>query len=145
MMMAGKNRCQCCGKIFVPDIRVGLRQKTCSSAACRKVWKHDSNMRFRRQNPGYWLGRYDMVKAWRKDHPDYQKAWRRKQKEQLMGLRPGEIQAEMFSKALDAVQEKNSIFFVRYKPRCPFNCLIFRHIILPHSADPREIQAERRR
>src|SRR5512147_1219347 len=104
MMMAGKNRCQCCGKMFMPDRRVGLRQKTCSTA-CRKVRKNCSNRRFHIKNPGYWVGRYEVVKTWRKDHRDYQKAWRLKQKERLMGLRPGEMQAEMFSKALDAVEE----------------------------------------
>jgi len=63
MMMAGERRCQYCGKMFVPDRRVGLRQKTCS-AACRKVRKSENNRRFRRKNPDYWLGWYDMVKAW---------------------------------------------------------------------------------
>ena len=104
MMMAGKNRCQCCGKMFVPDRRVGLRQKACS-AACRKVRKSESNKRFRRKNPDYWRGRYEVVKAWRKDHSNYQKTWRRKKKERRMELKPGEIQAEIFTKALDAVQK----------------------------------------
>lgn len=104
MMMAGEKRCQCCGKMFVPDRRVGVRQKTCS-VACRKVRKSESNKRFRRKNPDYWLGRYDVVKPWRKNHPDYQKTWRQRRKEQRMALSPSEIQAEMFSKAIDAVQE----------------------------------------
>jgi len=107
MMVSGEKRCQCCGKMFVPDRRVGVRQKTCS-AACRKVQKSKSNKRYRGENPDYWLGRYETVKAWRKDHPDYQKTWRRKKKERRMTFSPGEIQAEMFSKALDAV-EKNVI------------------------------------
>ena len=110
MMMAENNRCQCCGKTFVPDIRVGLRQRTCS-VECRKVRKRDSNKRFRRKNPDYWLDRYDLIKAWRKGHPDYQKNWRRKRKERRLKLKPSEIQAEMFSKALDAVQE--NIFLLR--------------------------------
>ncbi len=110
MMMAGEKRCQCCGRIFVPDRRVGVRQKTCS-AACRKVQKDESNKRFRRKNPGYWLGRYDVVKAWRKNHPDYQKTWRQRRKERRIEPSPGEIQAEMFSKALDAVQE--NVFLLR--------------------------------
>ncbi len=110
MMMAREKRCQCCGKMFVPDKRVGLRQKVCS-ATCRKVSKSESNKRFRRKNPDYWLGRYDVVKEWRKDHLDYQKSWRRKRKERRMKLRPDEIKAEMFSKALDAVQE--NVFLLR--------------------------------
>jgi hypothetical protein len=118
MMMVGKNYCQCCGMMFVPDRRVGLRQKTCS-VACRKVRKSESNKRFGRKNPDYWLGRYDVVKAWRKDHPDYQKTWRRKRKERRMALKPGEIQAEMFSKALDTVQE--NVFLLReIQAKMPF-------------------------
>lgn len=109
-MVAVEKRCQCCGGIFVPDRRVGVRQKTCS-AACRKVQKSENNKRFRRKNPDYWLGRYDVVKAWRKDHPDYQKTWRQRKNDRRIELTPGEIQAEMFSKALDAVQE--SIFLLR--------------------------------
>ena len=103
MMMAGERRCQCCGRMFVPDRRVGVRQKTCSTA-CRKIRKSESNKRFRRRNPDYWLGRYDVVKAWRKQQPGYLREWRRKRKERRVTFSPGEIEAEMFSKALDAVQ-----------------------------------------
>lgn len=110
MMMAGKKRCACCGRMFVPDRRVGARQKTCS-AACRKVRKGESNKRFRGKNPDYWLGRYDVVKAWRKEHPDYQREWRRKRKERQAACSAGEIQAELFAKALDAVQK--NVFVLR--------------------------------
>lgn len=96
--------------MFVPDRRIGARQKTCS-AACRKDRKSESNKRFRRNNPGYWLGRSEVVKAWRKEHPDYQKEWRKRRKERCQGLAPGEIQAEMFAKALDAVQK--NVFVLR--------------------------------
>ena len=118
MMMAGERRCQCCGKMFVPDRRVGVRQKTCSTA-CRKIRKSESNKRFRRRNPDYWLGRYDVVKAWRKEHPDYQREWRRKRKERRVTFSPGEIQAEMFSKALDAVQ-KNVLVLREIQAEIPF-------------------------
>lgn len=121
MMMAGEKRCQCCGKIFVPDRRVGVRQKTCS-AACRNVRKSERNKLYRRKNPDYWCGRYDVVKAWRKDHPDYQKAWRQRRKERRMGLSPGEIQAEMFSKALDSVQ-KNVFLLREIQAEMPFQVI----------------------
>lgn len=52
MMMVGEKRCQCCGRLFVPDRRVGARQKTCS-VECRKVRKIESNKRFLGKNPGY--------------------------------------------------------------------------------------------
>jgi hypothetical protein len=117
-MMAGELRCQCCGKKFVPDRRVGARQKTCS-AACRKIRKHESNERFRRKTPDYWFGRYEVVKAWRAEHPDYQRAWRRRQKERRAAVSAGEIQAEMFAKALDAVQ-KNVLILREIQAEMPF-------------------------
>jgi hypothetical protein len=121
MMVSGKKRCQCCGKKFVPDRRIGVRQKTCS-AACRKIQKGESNKRYRGENPDYWLGRYEMVKAWRKDHPDYQKTWRQKRTERRMTFSPGEIQAEMFSKALDAF-EKNVIVLREIQAEMPFQVI----------------------
>lgn len=116
--MAGEKRCQCCGVKFVPDRRVGPRQKTCS-VACRKVRKSENNKHFRRKNPDYWLGRYDEVKAWRQEHPDYQKTWLQRRKERRMKFTPGEIQAEMFVKALDAV-EKNVIVLREIQSEMPF-------------------------
>lgn len=73
-------------------------------------------------NPDYWLGRYEMIKAWRKDHPDYQKTWRRKRKERRMTFSPSEIQAEMFSKALDAV-EKNVLVLREIQAEMPIQLI----------------------
>jgi len=91
--------------MFVPDRRVGDRQKACS-AECRKLRKKDNNRSFSRNNPGYWCGRYDELKQWRNEHPGYQKSWRQKQKQ--ITLSGTEIQAQMFGKALDNF-EKNLI------------------------------------
>src|SRR3990172_5230227 len=101
-MMAGEKRCQYCGKVFVPDRRVGMRQKACS-AACGKRRKKENNRAFGRKNPGYWRGRYAVVKEWRKDYPNYQRLWRQERKARHTPLPTGEIQAELFAKALDAV------------------------------------------
>jgi hypothetical protein len=120
-MMAGEKRCACCGMMFVPDRRVGLRQKTCS-AACRKVKKGENNKCFRRKNPDYWLGRYDVVKAWRKEHPGYQREWRRQWKEYQGERTAGEIQAEMFAKAIDAVQ-KNVMVLREIQAEMPFQVI----------------------
>ena len=109
-MMAYEKRCQCCGKIFAPNRRIGLRQKSCSDT-CRKLLKRESNRRFSRKNPGYWLGRYDVVKAWRKDHPGYQREWRHQCKVRQLGRSPAEIQAQLFIKAVDTVQE--SVYLLR--------------------------------
>jgi hypothetical protein len=121
MMMAGKKRCSCCGRMFVTDRRVGARQKTCS-AACRKMRKIESNKRFGRKNPDYWLGRYEVVKVWRQEHPDYQREWRRRRKERRRELGVGEIQAEMFAKALDAVQ-KNVLVLREIQAEMPFQLI----------------------
>lgn len=121
MMMAGEKRCQCCGKVFAPDRRVGARQKACS-AECRKQRKKENNRVFRRENPDYWIGRYDVVKEWRKKHPDYQKTWRQRRKERHIAFQPGEIQAEMFSKALDAV-EKNIVLLREIQAEMPFQLI----------------------
>jgi len=88
-----KKRCCYCGKIFIPDPRVGNRQKACSSQQCQKQRKGENNRTFRRNNPGYWNGRYEYVKEWRDRNPEYQKRWRqrKKQKEQTYP----EIQAEI--------------------------------------------------
>lgn len=101
--MVVKKRCAYCCKMFVPDRRVGDRQKACSPE-CRKLRKKDNNRSFSRNNPDYWCGRYDELKQWRSEHPDYQKSWRQTRKQIIL---PGtEIQAQMFRKALDNF-EKN--------------------------------------
>jgi hypothetical protein len=55
-----------------------------------------------------WRGRYDVVKEWRQRNPGYQRNWRLRKKQQRIQMKPGEIQAELFTKALDTV-EKNVI------------------------------------
>jgi hypothetical protein len=102
-MMALERRCRYCGKVFAPDRRVGARQKACS-AECGRLRKKENNKAFGRANPGYWCGRYKTIKAWRAQHPDYQRQWRRRKAERHRMI-PGEIQAELFAKVLDAVEE----------------------------------------
>jgi hypothetical protein len=126
--------------MFKPDRRVGARQKTCS-VECRKVLKRESNVRFRRKNPGYWLGRYGVVKAWRKEHPEYQSEWRRKRKARRGDLSAGEIQAEMFRKALDAVQ-KNILVLREIQAEMPFQLIDLPAGLVFSRAVLREIQAE---
>ncbi len=102
--MMAKKRCRYCGKLFIPDSRVGPRQKACS-AQCQQDRKKDNNRTYRKSNPGYWKGRYQYLKEWRQRNPGYQKRWRQNRKHLRL---PGEIQAEIFVKALDSV-EKNVI------------------------------------
>ena len=122
-MMAGEKLCPYCGRMFVPDPRVGSRQKACS-VECGKLRKQENNKAFRRKNRDYWHGRYEEVKAWRARHPEYQKNWRKRRRKQIRLVGLGEIQAEMFAKALDAV-EKNVRCLREIQAECPvhlFEC-----------------------
>ncbi|MEW6376333.1 MAG: hypothetical protein AB1502_11175 [Thermodesulfobacteriota bacterium] len=103
----GEKRCSYCGKEFVPDPRVGDRQKACC-LACQKLRKQENNRLYRRKNPGYWKNHYeDHVKPWRKRHPDYQRQWRQRRKAQKSEstrterATPSEIQAERLRKAIE--------------------------------------------
>jgi len=108
--MAVKKRCQYCGTFFVPDKRIGDRQKACS-ATCQKLRKRDNNRSFSRKNPGYWRGRYGEVKQWRQEHPGYQRQWRQARARRLETMEPAEIQAELFAKALDNVDRNVHLLF----------------------------------
>lgn len=54
-----------CGRFFIPDPRVGERQKACTKDSCKKARKHLSQRAWCEKNPGYFQGRYPYVKQWR--------------------------------------------------------------------------------
>ena len=58
-------QCGYCGRYFVPDVRVGTRQKACFQPACKKLRKKEAQEMWCAKNPGYFQGRYPYVKAWR--------------------------------------------------------------------------------
>ncbi len=58
-------RCLFCGQFFVPDPRVGERQKACHRELCKKRRKILAQRRWCENNPGYFQGRYPYVKQWR--------------------------------------------------------------------------------
>jgi len=60
-----QKRCVVCGRFFIPDLRVGERQKACPRELCKKVRKHLSQRAWCEKNPGYFRGRYPYVKQWR--------------------------------------------------------------------------------
>jgi len=76
-----QKRCIYCGRYFRADKRVGARQKACKDPDCQARRKKDAQQRWLQSNPGYFRGRYDTVKQWRKEHPDYQRRWRAKRRE----------------------------------------------------------------
>jgi hypothetical protein len=49
-----KKRCSFCRRIFLPDPRVGNRQKSCARNGCRKQRKNRAQKQWVQANPGYW-------------------------------------------------------------------------------------------
>jgi hypothetical protein len=61
-----RKQCAYCGRYFVPDVRVGEKQKACQSVGCKRNRKQEAQRRWLKENPGYFSGRYDYVKEWRR-------------------------------------------------------------------------------
>jgi len=66
-----RKRCCYCKRLFIPDPRVGERQKTCGDPLCQKAHKAKNNARWRRKNPDYFHNDYPRVKGWLAQHPGY--------------------------------------------------------------------------
>lgn len=58
-------KCLFCGRFFIPDPRVGDRQKACSREQCQKERKKLAQFRWCRRNPKYFADRYEYVRNWR--------------------------------------------------------------------------------
>lgn len=76
-----QKRCIYCGRYFKADPRVGLRQKSCKDKVCQAKRKKESQGRWLESNQGYFHARYEYVRQWRKNNPDYQRRWRAKRRE----------------------------------------------------------------
>jgi len=57
--------CEFCGRFFIPDPRVGNRQRACSRPECGKARKRASQQTWLAHEPDYFSGRYSYVKEWR--------------------------------------------------------------------------------
>ena len=66
-----RKRCRYCKRLFLPDPRVGKRQKTCGDPLCQKAHKVEYNARWRRRNSDYFRNDYPRVKEWLDQHPGY--------------------------------------------------------------------------
>ena len=55
-------RCEFCGRFFVPDRRVGDRQRACSQKECKSARKQSAQRQWVADNPGYFCGRYPELK-----------------------------------------------------------------------------------
>lgn len=58
-------RCEYCGRYFIPDRRVGNRQRVCGRAECKRRRKQGAQKAWSLKNPGYFKDRYPYVKEWR--------------------------------------------------------------------------------
>jgi hypothetical protein len=58
--------CLFCGRYFQPDPRVGKKQRACFREVCRKARKQLAQSQWCERNPGYFHGRYEYVKQWRR-------------------------------------------------------------------------------
>ena len=54
--------CIICKENFVPDPRVGVRQKVCNKTYCKLQRKKRAQQQWVRKNPGYFKGRYPQLK-----------------------------------------------------------------------------------
>jgi hypothetical protein len=85
-----QKRCVYCGRYYKPDPRARKIQKSCQEAKCRAKRKSESQRKWVEANPGYFRGRYVKVKEWRKQHPEYQRLWRKKAREIQDKIPPSE-------------------------------------------------------
>lgn len=83
--MAKRSRCSVCRKSFVPDPRVGDRQKTCSPE-CQKEHRRRTQRRWRRRHPDYFRLRYLSERS--KKAIEAEAAQRRAEAAVLAGRRP---------------------------------------------------------
>jgi len=71
-----QKKCRYCQTSFIPNPRVGKRQKACGKPACKKALKAENNARWRKENPDYCRQDYPRVKEWLDKHPHYLKRYR---------------------------------------------------------------------
>jgi hypothetical protein len=135
-MVARQKRCEFCGRFFTPNRRVGNRQRSCGRTECKKARKTAAQQTWVNNNPGYFKGRYDNTRRWRRAHPDYQRQRRQKIREiqdetaretpvkSVRLLVPAkwfkdEIQDTMVTLTLlDTATYISTVAGVRYKTRC---------------------------
>jgi len=79
-----KQRCRCCKKRFLPDPRVGDRQKYCAQPACQRKRQQKNEYSWRRKNPE---AVYEQRRKWQRNNADYWDSWRRSHDDYLKSNR----------------------------------------------------------
>ena len=68
--------CPYCKTHFIPDVKVGERQKICGKPACKKALKSENNRRWRQRNPDHYRNDYPRLREWLEQNPEYLKHYR---------------------------------------------------------------------
>lgn len=72
-----KKKCIHCGRWFLPDARVGNRQKRCFRQECLRALNRKKQKKWIELNPCYLAARCAKVRAWAKAYPNYWQKYRR--------------------------------------------------------------------
>ncbi len=83
-MRVKKKTCCICHATFIPDRKVGDRQKTCGCKACQKALKQRNNAIWREKNPSFVKNDYPRVKGWLDQHPGYLEQYRQRHPEYVL-------------------------------------------------------------
>lgn len=124
-------KCPACQKKFVPDPRVGARQRYCCDAACQKKRQRGNESAWRVRNPECvcvqkrkWREKYPThLKDWRKRHPEavernraFMRRHMRGKREREMFEKSKEIRLQLSGKQGDVyVSRGGGWFFARLK------------------------------
>ena len=79
--MPKRMRCPFCRRLFVSDLRVKERQKTCGRPSCRRKRKRQSNRQWRARHPDYFQGVYPQQKQAYGTRAEYKRQYRKKNPE----------------------------------------------------------------
>ena len=124
--MPKKRRCPHCRRLYVSNLRLKERQKTCGSSACQKILKEKNNAQWRRNNPGYGKNDYPRIKACMEKNPGYLKRYRRNHPEYVQKNRDAQkrrdrakrvhldIQAKLNRQPSEIVAQSKSIPWVSH-------------------------------
>ena len=72
--------CPFCQDHFIPDPRIGSRQKACSKLSCQLKRNRKSQSEWLTRNPDYFKGRYFNTRSWLDQHPGYLQAYRQRRR-----------------------------------------------------------------
>lgn len=69
IMHTRQKNCEFCGRFFIPDCRIGSKQRSCARPDCRTLRKAAAQAAWVSKNSDYFKGRYATTKKWREEHP----------------------------------------------------------------------------